>query len=670
MMLTLRYSVILFAMTSTGLVSAQSASLNQAIDQVYPALVRLDVVSMVPDDGRMAKRRSFGSGAIISKEGHVITNHHVAGKAVAITCRLSDGTLVPAKLVGTDPLADIAVVQLTPPSDKTMAAWPVACFGNSNEVQVGDIVFAMGSPAALSQSVTRGIVSNAAIILPDMGRRSAGMLLDGEDVGGLVRWIGHDAVIFGGNSGGPLVNEQGEIIGINEVGIGSLGGAIPGNLAESVALSLIDTGMVKRSWIGITFQARFLHQPKGVLIGGVVPGSPAEEAGLKAGDLITAYDGKPVDCSCGEDLPLFHAILLGTPVGQAVQVVYERQGQARNTEVVTQLRPKVFLDPEELRAWGMVARDITPMLALELKQAQVQGVFISSVRPGGPCVTAKPELEPGDVIVALQGQPVTSLASLREQTSALQGESSDRLTAAVTFVRKNDTYVSVVRIGSDQDDRKVGFAQKAWLPVRTQVMTRDLIKAMDLPIRRGTRVIQVFEGRSAEKAGIQIGDILLKLDGETIAASNVGDTEALNQMVRQYPVGSKVAVELLRQGEPMTVEVELEVAQETTFQKDRYESKLLEFSVRDVAFDDHVDLQLEPGQQGVYVERVQRAGWADLAGVTAGDLLLSIDGQRTLTVKDVETVLEEAQASSRDSLVFFMQRGIYTQYVEVKTNRD
>ncbi|NQV35268.1 MAG: PDZ domain-containing protein, partial [Phycisphaeraceae bacterium] len=460
------------------------------------------------------------------------------------------------------------------------------------------------------------------------------------------------------------------IIGINEIGIGSLGGAIPGNLAESVANLLIETGRVKRSWIGITFQARFEHQPKGVLIGGVVPDSPAEDAGLKAGDLITAYDGKPVDCSCGEDLPLFHAILLGSSVGQAVTVAYERQGEALNTGVVTQLRPKVFLDPKELRDWGMVARDITPMLALELKQPQVQGVFISSVRSGGPCATAKPELEPGDVIVAVQGQPVVSLASLREQTSALLDESSDRFTAAVTFVRKNDTYVSVVRIGSGRDDRKVGVAQKAWLPVRTQVMTRDLIKAMDLPIRRGTRVIQVFEGRSAEKAGIQIGDILLKLDGETIAASNVGDTEALNQMVRQYPVGSKLAVELLRQGEPLTVEVELEVAQETTFQKDRYESKLLEFSVRDVAFDDHVDLQLEPSQQGVYVERVQRAGWADLAGITAGDLLLSIDGQRTSTVEEVEIILEKAQASSRDSLVFFMQRGIYTQYVEVKTNRD
>jgi len=658
------------AMAWTSCVLAESASLNQAIDRVYPALVRLDVISVVPSDGRLAKRRSFGSGAIISKEGHVITNHHVAGKAIAITCRLSDGTLVPARLIGTDPLADIAIVQLTPNSDVATPAWPVAKFGDSDGVEVGDIVFAMGSPAALSQSVTRGIVSNAAMILPDMFRRSGGMLLDGEDVGGLVRWIGHDAVIFGGNSGGPLANEQGEIIGINEMGIGSLGGAIPGNLALAVACSLIDTGTVARSWIGITYQARFQHQPKGVLIGGIVPGSPAQDAGLKAGDLITLYDGEPVDCSCDEDLPLFHAILLEKPVGQAVKVTYLRQGETRNTEVVTQLRPKVLLDPKELKDWGMVARDVSPMLALELKQDKAQGVFITSVRSGGPCVTAKPDLEPGDVIVALQGQPVVSLESLRKQTSALLGNRSDRLTVAVTFRRKNDTTISVARIGTEQDNSNVGFAKKAWLPVRTQVMTRELIKVMDVPVRRGTRVIQVFKDRSAEKAGIQVGDILLKLDGTTIAASNVGDTESLNQMVRQYPVGSKVAVELLRQGKRLTVEVELEVAQDTTFQKDRYESKLLELTVRDMAFRDYVDLQLEPEQRGVYVERVLPAGWADLAGITPGDLILSIEGHNTPTVKDVQDVLEKSEEKTGDSLVFFMQRGIYTQYVEVKINRD
>jgi serine protease Do len=663
--------ILMILIGSIFTVQAQPPSLDQAIKQVYPALIRLDVVSEIPDDGRMAKRRSFGSGVIISKEGHVITNHHVAGKATAITCRLSDGNLVPATLIGTDPLADIAVVQLTPDSeDAKKRVWPVARFGNSDGVRVGDMVFAMGSPAALSQSVTRGIVSNAAMILPDMGRRSGGMLLDGEDVGGLVRWIGHDAIIFGGNSGGPLVNEQGEIIGINEIGIGSLGGAIPGNLARSVAAQLIDTGTVKRSWIGITYQARFPHSRSGVLVGGVVPGSPAEAAGLKSGDLITTYDGTPVDCVSDEDLPVFNAMLLAIPVGQTVTIEYERQGDARQTQLITRLRPKVLLDPREFRDWGMVARDVTPMLALELKQTHVQGVIVSSVSPGGPCATAKPELEPGDVIVSVQDQAVASMQSLRELTTSLLGETSQRLPVTVTFIRKNDRYVSVVRIGLEQDNRNVGTVQKAWLPVRTQVLTRDLIKAMDLPVSRGTRVIQVFQGHSAAQAGLRVGDILVKLDDTPLTASNVGDFDDLNQRIRQYPVGSKVDLELLRQGKPMTVTVTLEVSPETVSQMTRYESTLLELTVRDVAFDDRVDLQLDPNDQGVYVERVQRAGWTDLAGIVPGDLILSIDGQSTPTVKEVEAILEKAEAQQIDSLVFFMQRGIYTQYVQVKVKRD
>jgi len=658
--------LLLIVTCLTVLVQAETPSLDQAIEKVYPALVRLDVVSVIPNDGRMAKRRSFGSGAIISEAGHIITNHHVAGKAIAITCRLSDGTQVPARLIGTDPLADIAVVQLTPETDNTREAWPIAQFGNSDDVQVGDIVYAMGSPAALSQSVTRGIVSNAAMIMPGSG----GMRLDGEDVGVLVRWIGHDAIIFGGNSGGPLVNEQGQIIGINEIGIGSLGGAIPGNLAQSVAASLVEKGTVERSWIGITYQARFKSQKKGVLIGGVIPDSPAQKAGLQSGDLITEYDGKPVDCVSDEELPVFNAMLLRVPVGRRVTIVCNRQGKTFETQLITQLRPKILLDPKEFKDWGMVARDLTPMLALELKQDQSKGVFITSVRSGGPCVTAKPELEPGDVIVALKGQKVESLQSLREQTANLLKDESERVTVTVTFIRKNDRYVSVARIGSEQDNRNVGLAQKAWLPVRTQVMTRDLIKALDLSMRKGTRVIQVFKGRSAEKAGIQVGDILLKLDGTAISASNQGDTEFLNQMVRQYPVGSKVNIELLRQGEPMTVSVELEAAQETASRMDRYESKLFELSVRNVAFSDRVDLQLEPDQKGAYVERVQRAGWADLAGISPGDLILSIDSQNTPTAQDVKAALEKAETEEIDSLVFFMQRGIYTQYIQVKINRD
>ena len=157
-----------------------------------------------------------------------MTNHHVAGKTKAIVCTLSSREEIPAELVGTDPLSDIAVLKLKPAKPRK---FPVASFGSAASLKVGDRVLAIGSPLALSQSVTMGIVSNTEMIMPQLFWPFNRMTLEGEDVGSLVRWIGHDAPIFGGNSGGPLINLKGEIVGVNEISIG-LAGAIPADLAQ------------------------------------------------------------------------------------------------------------------------------------------------------------------------------------------------------------------------------------------------------------------------------------------------------------------------------------------------------------------------------------------------------------------------------------------------------
>ena len=161
-------------------------------------------------EGRMEKMTGAGSGAIIRKDGYIITNHHVAGKAIHLLVRLADGEEIEAQLVGTDPLADIASIKLNLAERKSRTPLPVASFGDSDRVRVGDTVFAMGSPRAVSQSVTKGIVSNTQLMMPSLFW-FAQFKLDGENVGSLVRWIGHDAAIFGGNSGGPLVDVNGDI---------------------------------------------------------------------------------------------------------------------------------------------------------------------------------------------------------------------------------------------------------------------------------------------------------------------------------------------------------------------------------------------------------------------------------------------------------------------------
>ncbi len=267
------------------------AEVETAIARVYPALVRIHVVWLDYRGGREQKYEASGSGALISADGLVVTNHHVAGHATLITCTLANKEEIRADLVGTDALADIAVLKLRLGERKDPnASVPVASFGDSDTLRVGDPVLAMGSPHSLSQSVTRGVVSNRDMIMP---RFFGSFELDGENVGSLVKWIGHDAAIFPGNSGGPLVNLRGEIVGINEIGVG-LGGAIPSNLVREIVDQLVVQKEVKRSWVGMIVQPllRGSEMERGALVASVVEGSPADRAGLRSGDVLLTYGGE------------------------------------------------------------------------------------------------------------------------------------------------------------------------------------------------------------------------------------------------------------------------------------------------------------------------------------------------------------------------------------------
>ena len=646
--------------------SSVRAAVDRAIQKVYPALVRIHVVSAYYTDGREVKGEAAGSGVIISDTGYVITNHHVAGKAKRIRCTLADKQELDASLVGTDALADIAVLKLDLRDRKGSGPLPVAGFGDSDLLRVGDEILAMGSPRAISQSVTLGIVSNTEMMFPSMMWPST-FKLDGEETGSLVKWIGHDAQIFPGNSGGPLVNLEGEIVGINEISFG-LSGAIPGNLAREVAEDIIRQGEVRRSWLGLALQPLLKGDPRGrgVLVGGVVAGSPAEKAGLKPGDVLTAYDGHPLEVQYSEQIPALNRLLLTTPIGKEVELDYQREDRGGRTRAVTVARGTAQGDEAELKSWGITLRELTLLAAKELQREPGSGVLVSSLRPGAASSEAKPPLQPGDIIVEVGGKPVRSVADLVARSAEVAGKQEGATPVLVGFERRQQRMLTVVKVGDREGRDQSAEATKAWLPAATQVLTPDLAGALGLEGRTGVRITQVYPDGAAEKAGLRVGDILLKLDGDPIQASQPEDVEIFPAMVRQYPVGAKVRLEGARDGKALSAEVELPASPRSTRELVEYNDRQFDFSARDLTFQDRVQQALDKGQDGALITGVESGGWAALAHMAVGDIVLAVDGRPIVSAAALEERMKALSQARPARVVFFVRRGAQTLFLELE----
>jgi serine protease Do len=653
--------------TATLRAEATRVEIQRAVDAVYPALVRIHVVAEQGAEGRMQKQRASGSGTIITKDGYVLTNHHVAGRATRIVCRLSDREEVDAELIGTDPLCDLAILKLDLSTRRDpKAPLAVARFGDSDKLKVGDTVLAMGSPAGLSQSVTEGIVANTAMISPG---NSGGMMLDGERVGELVRWIGHDAVIFPGNSGGPLVNLKGEIIGVNEVGIGSLGGAIPANLAQAVAKELIAKHSVSRSWIGLDPQPllKEMTKEKGILVAAVFPDSPAREAGIRPGDFITQVNGWTVpESRAPEDLPVFNRTILTTPVGATLTLKGSRDDKPMTWQVTTIEREPNVAKELELRNWGLTVRDFTRVSALQAHRKNKNGVVVDSVRSGGPCSESKPPLTGNDIITKVQGQPVANVQALAEWTRAFTKGLSVPKPVLVTFERGTTELVTVAKIGPEPEEPKPQSPSKAWMGVETQVLTRDLAEALGVAGRKGVRVTQVLPNSAAEKAGVKVGDLFLKLDGQVIAASTPSDDELFDNLIRQYKVGTETQIEGMRNAEPLKLTLALGKTPKPTSELAEYKDDLFEFSAREMSVNDRVNERMPVDKPGVRISVVNYAGWAALAGLSVGDVLRSVDGSEVPTIADLKSVMAAIAERKPARVKFFVQHGIATHFLELE----
>ena len=641
-----------------------AAAVARALEKVAPSLVRIHVVSVDHQDGRELKREASGSGTIITPEGHVLTNHHVAGRTKNIICTLPTREEIPAELVGTDPLSDIAVLRLKPAKPRV---FPAARFGNSATLKAGDRVLALGSPLALSQSVTMGIVSNTEMIMPGLFWPFNQMTLDGEDVGSIVRWIGHDAAIFGGNSGGPLVNMAGEIVGVNEMSMG-LAGAIPADIAQEVARAIMKERRVRRAWIGLEVQPllKSSNATRGALVGGTIEGSPAEKAGFLPGDVLLTLGGSDVTVRFAEETPLFNRLVMQLPVGRPTEAVVLRNGAEKRLNVTPGDRENVEAPIVEVADLGITASNVTSWAAKELRRSDRSGVRIRGIRPGGPGDDAKPALREDDVIVALNNTPVRDITGLTGSVEELLRGHTEPVTVLVAFDRRAERLLTVLEVGRPGIEDPGMEARKAWVPVSVQTLTPELASKLGLPGKAGVRVTRVI----GPTKDLLVGDVITAIDGDPVEASQPSDADLFHTMIRQYKIGSTVTLTTWRGTQERQVKVDLGSSPRLPREMKKYEDPTFEFRVRNISETDRRELGVADTQRGVLVETVREGGWAALAHLADGDILLAIDGAAVGDVAEVQKKMETIAASKPRAVVLQVRRGLRSFFVEMLTGSD
>jgi serine protease Do len=635
--------------------------------RVFPSIVRIEAIRLRPSDGRLTKQWTGGSGVIISAEGHLLTNCHVTEDGDFFRCYLYDGTHLEASLTGQDALTDLAVLKLDlSQRAKDAAPLVIAKFGDSSKLVAGEEVFALGSPGFLSQSVTRGVVSNPSLVLPEqtVGR----MMLRGEDVGQLVRWVLHDARIFGGNSGGPLVNARGDIVGINEIGVVSLSGAIPSTLAQVVAEQIIKTGKVTRGWSGATVQPRLEadEETTGVVVADVVPNSPAAKAGLQPGDVVLACDGHAIEGAEEKAVAHFNRLEASQVPGADFTVEYVRSGKKETARLKLTPREPARGDDAELRTWGAVARDVTSRLARDERLPDSRGVWLENIRPAGPCGQAEPILRREDVLVAVDGQGVGNVAELRALTEKLMADAPKGVRTVLATVRRDGAVLSsVVELRLVDERNRPGQALKAWLGASSQPLTPKLSTRLGIKADGGARLTRIYPGTQAEKAGLQIGDVILAIDNAPVTARRQEDTDVLARQIRQYKAGSSAVFAIWREGGKKDIPVILEEQPTPTTDMPWWQDVPLEFSARDIAFDDRVRLQLATEAKGALVESAVPAGWAALAGLRADDIIEMAGGASIRSLEDLKRSREQAESNKKDWWVLLVRRRGQTLFVEI-----
>jgi serine protease Do len=390
---------------------------SQAKDKVFPAVVFILCLKETHESGEKITQEMAGSGVIVSPTGEVLTNWHVVDKTTEIRCLLYDGRHMDASIVGTDKDTDLALLQLKTPGTSTApatapAGLPFAALGDSTVLKEGNFVMAMGAPWGLSRSVSIGIVACTRRYLPEQSEYSL--------------WLQTDASISPGNSGGPLINTQGQIVGITTLGAlfgGDLGFAVPSETIRSILPQLREHHRVNWSWTGLQLQPLkdfnkniYFEGSEGVVVAETDPESPARRAGIQPRDRILKVNDKPLVGVWEEDLPAVRRELGLLAKYQAASFQLLRDNRPVTLEVTPREKGKVEGEELDCPRWDLTVKTINQFDNPDVYFYHKKGVFIFGVKYPGNASSAG--LQPKDIILSIEGKQVSALEEVKEMHKA------------------------------------------------------------------------------------------------------------------------------------------------------------------------------------------------------------------------------------------------------------
>ena len=643
---------------------AGAAELARARDAVLPYVVSILVVREDFVGGEPRLSVSSGSGTVVTADGHVVTNAHVTANGKSFRVVFGDGRERDAVRVGEDPASDVAVLQVQG-EPLPMAH---ARFAKNVDLQPGQTVLAMGAPWGLSNSLSAGVVNNPRRLLVSLFEDEADYedKLDEDAPTGLYyAWIQHDASIAPGNSGGPLVDLDGDIVGVNTRGMlfgGDLAFAIPADDVSAVAADLIAHGEVRRSTLGLRLRSlRGTGDIRGVLVNAVERDGPAAKAGLRPGDRLLSVDGRALDALSAVDVPVIQRRFAELPADAAVQLGVSRDGSQRDVRIVPER-----VGPERGAAaafapFGMALRELTPSMAERRRLDERSGLLVESVRAGGPAATARPPLSQGALLLRADGKPLDSLDDL----AAFADRPNGSKPVVLDYLANGERRVSaLVPARGDRTRDPLPELPKAWVGAEVQPVPSSLAQSLGLPVA-GFRITRLYPGSNLAEAGAKVGDLLTQADGEPLPAVNDSRAELFEQRVREFAIGGRVTFSGYRGGQPKEWTARLGAAPLPASALRSMDVSLLRAQMRELGFFDRVARDLPLSQQGVLIESVETGGAAGLAHLQAGDVLVTVDGTAVAGLDAVRPALATALKGD-ERIAIGVIRGAETRIVHIE----